>query len=113
MENILRVLEPLQMGAGTPDGTVLLVQLLRQWVKAAEAPDMDQQTTTLEAATLDALQVIFSTDLKNAYGNAYRSVMLRAVTDKVPRLAPFLGAKWSTASNRVWPRLRTVDGRLT
>ena len=62
------------------------------------------------AAVLDELEIIFSTDLCNAYGNAFRSAMLRAVTTLAPALAPFLGLKWGSGSNVVWQRLRVPDG---
>ena len=78
---VLKKLEPLQLGAGTPDGTVLVVNMLREWaegaVTAAHEGDLGQNALN-NAAVLDELEIIFSTDLCNAYGNAFRSAMLRA-----------------------------------
>ena len=64
VHEVLKQLEPIQLGAGTADGTVLIVGILRRW--AAEAME---QAVPLEGDLTDEdiqeLEAIFSTDFMN------------------------------------------------
>ena len=92
MKEVLQSLEPAQQGAGSPDGTVVLVSLLRRWGEHAA-----QQTATVDPG---ALQVIFSSDLANAYGQVHRSALPRSLRLKAPQLATFLAHSGGMAPTR-------------
>eukprot|EP00974_Lingulodinium_polyedra_P097331 9432185-Lingulodinium_polyedra.AAC.1 len=64
MARARRALEPLQLG-NTPDGPSFVVQLARQWAIAARAGPLD-------GVEADGPTVFLKTDLRNAYGRAYR-----------------------------------------
>ena len=105
LSDVLKSLEPTQQGAGSPDGTVILVSLLRRWGERAKAQAPD--------TPVGDLQLLFSSDLANAYGQAFRSALLRGLRLKAPQLAAFLGTKWANGANTVWQRLRTPAGQMT
>ena len=56
------------------------------------------------------LELIWSTDLKNAYGNVYRSAQLRGTRHLTPWLSAFLANKWVNRSNTQWQRV-VVPGK--
>ena len=124
---VLEALEPVQLGVGTPDGTVLLVSVLRAWLRGdqregsgVEAPGVashdyaeEWRPNAAEAAS-DAgrgTPVYFSSDLKNAYGLVKRSALLRGLRAKAPRLARLLATKWSSGSNTVYHRIKQEGAR--
>ena len=82
------VLEPLQLGVGTPGGTALLVSLLRQRAHIAAVGPQAPVPPEL-------MMVLVSGDLKNAYGKAFRSARLRGARHKASELAAFFGLKWA------------------
>ena len=55
------------------------------------------------------LELIWSTDLKNAYGNVYRSAQLRGTRHLTPWLSAFLANKWVNRSNTQWQRVHLPD----
>ena len=105
MKQLLQVLEPAQQGAGSPDGTVILISLLRKWGRSAavQGPDMPPED----------MKAIFSSDLANAYGQTHRSALLKGLRLKAPQLAPFLGCKWMHGSNSTWCRHRSPEGDMS
>ncbi len=55
IDQVLATLEPHQLGAGTPDGTVLLVNVLRMWLSADERPALaDGEEDGQAGAVMDA-----------------------------------------------------------
>ena len=103
LAQVLRTLEPTQQGAGSPDGTIVLISLLRNW-------GMRGAGQNWKACDAGDLKCLFSSDLKNAYGMAYRSALLRGLRLKAPALAAFLGTKWCDGGNTVWQRVRDPRG---
>ena len=83
-------MEPQQLGAGTPDGCVLVVKALRLWQHNAERENRraEQQGDECDPHTLLAL------DLENAYGRALRSGMLQGMSTAQTGLYPLLAAQW-------------------
>ena len=73
-------LEPFQTSVRMPGGAEVVARTLRDWAEGEEA----------EAGT-----ALLQVDLRNAYGLAYRSHMLRATAKRLPALAPQLAAQWS------------------
>ena len=67
-EQIRMTLEPDELGAGTPDGNIMLIRALQSWA-------MDMDTSNQEALTSspEELDAILALDLTNAYGLFYRS----------------------------------------
>ena len=95
---IRRALEPRQVGSGTPDGTVLAIGVLQQWVAAIlEGPAASDSADP---------ELILSLDLENAYGKGLRSAFVCGLVHRAPRLASLLSTKWKRGSNAVWQRVR-------
>ena len=112
IDQVLATLEPHQLGAGTPDGTVLLVNVLRMWLSADERPALaDREEAGPADAVMDA-PLYFSSDLRNAYGLVKRSALLRGTRLKAPRLARMLAAKWCDGTNVVYHRIRQSGSRV-
>ena len=84
IDQVLAILEPHQLGAGTPDGTVLLVNVLRMWLSADEQPALGgEQEGNTGCDAIDA-PLYFSSDFRNAYGFVKRSALLRGTRLKAP-----------------------------
>ena len=90
---LLHVLEPRQLGCGTPDGAGLVVALMRAWAAddAAEPDIVDPMTQE-------------SLDLENAYGRAFRSTMVAGAVRMAPGLAPLYAAQWQGLATTAWQR---------
>ena len=90
---LLHVLEPRQLGCGTPDGAGLVVALMRAWAADdVAAPDL------VDPMTQESL------DLENAYGRAYRSTMVKGAVRMAPGLAPLYAAQWQGLATTAWQR---------
>ena len=112
--------EPWQLGSGTPDGSAITIQVLQAWAHHAgdvhvHEPQEPQQRSELEDdqmhhledeadSLVEDLDIIWSTDLSNAYGRVFRSSLLAGLRDKLPKLAPFLAGKFRHMWTRVWQR---------
>ena len=96
-KQIEKAMEPRQLGAGTADGALLVLGVLKGWTEEA---------TKQKADIIDPKQakLIFSSDLRNAYGQVHRSALLRCTRQLVPGLAAMLAQKWQTQYNCVWQR---------
>jgi len=112
IDQALATLEPHQLGAGTPDGTVLLVNVLRMWLSADEQPALADDGVGSPAADVLDAPLYFSSDLRNAYGLVKRSALLRGTRLKAPRLARMLAAKWCDGTNTVYHRIRQSGSRV-
>eukprot|EP00973_Karenia_brevis_P026450 3648938-Karenia_brevis.AAC.1 len=100
-DQVRRVLEPEQLGAGTPDGNIILLRALQAWSKEmAEA-----NYVNLAAAHLNALEAVVALDLTNAYGFFHRSGALAEVRECLPQLLGMLRAQWQNKSNAFWMRV--------
>ena len=68
-KQIEKAMEPRQLGAGTADGALLVLGVLKGWTEEA---------TKQQADTIDPKQAkfIFSSDLRNAYGQVHKSALL-------------------------------------
>ena len=96
-----RVLEPMQMGAGTPDGVAIAVRVLRGW--ADEMGNAVVHALSHEQEEQHCLSdVIAGTDLENAFGRMYRSADLRAVRTLLPEVLPMLAGRWRNRKVTVW-----------
>ncbi|MBM4023654.1 MAG: hypothetical protein FJ284_15705, partial [Planctomycetes bacterium] len=72
---VRQILEPLQVGVGTPGGAESVVHVLRQWLCRNRA---------------EANKVIASLDLSNAFNSVDRSRVMSAVRHAIPSLAPWV-----------------------
>ena len=92
---LVPVLEPAQLGCGTPDGAGIMVSLLRSWAEeeSDEWADRDDDPT-----------VFAGLDLENAYGRAYRSACVRGLRRRAPTLAPLAATQWSCDGVIAWQR---------
>ena len=128
MDSVRRVLEPAQLGAGTPDGVAIAVRTLRGWAlglddagvraAAAEAGEdvMDIETIlgmlSGEGDGQDPGSVgedLFSvamtgTDLENAFGRMLRSRAMSATRRLAPALLPMLLGQWRRPV-KAWQRV--------
>ena len=107
MDEILKALQPRQLGAGTPDGVVLAFKLLQEWACILEADG----PCTVEALDEDAgateVKGLVAADLTNAYGMFFRSAALRAASDVSPTLAAWMASEFSCRETTYW---QSVDG---
>lgn len=98
-------LEPSQLGAGTPDGCILLVQLLRKWVDhMADQGEVDEDSVQHLLLDDSRFEGVLPIDFKNAYGRFYRSSGLKGLKRKAPALAHLAVSLWGNRTNRVWQR---------
>ena len=81
-----KVLEPHQLSVRTPGAVEAIVRGMRQWT--CMHPD----------------RTLVELDLTNAYGNAYRSSMMRATRLLCPPLAAGLAAAWAPGGSTAWIR---------
>ena len=83
-----------------------MVSVLRGWGEQAmeEAADGMSEQEQMQCS------LIFSSDLKNAYGQIFRSQLLRGILRRAPSLAPLLAQKWCSMGNVVWQRRCRPDG---
>ena len=75
------VFEPRQMSVRVPGGAETLARTLRGWLEGGSS------------------RVLLQVDLKNAYGQMYRSKTLEAVRMRCPELAPPAGTAMGPGSN--------------
>ena len=68
-EEIRKVFEPDQLGVNTPDGNIILLRTLQAWASDIEQANVER----FEHERWDELEAMAALDLKNAYGNFYRS----------------------------------------
>ena len=103
-----RALEPRQVGSGTPDGTVLAIGVLQQWVasKLAGPGPAQDASACASGAVHDDAELICSLDLENAYGKGLRSAFVGGMVRHAPRLASLLATKWRQGTNVIWQRVR-------
>jgi hypothetical protein len=111
IDQVLATLEPHQLGAGTPDGTVLLVNVLRMWLSADEQPALEGGNAADPGGDVMATPLYFSSDLRNTYGLVKRSALLRGTRLKAPRLARMVATKWCDGTNVVYHRIRQSGSR--
>ena len=91
LEKQLRhVLEPRQLSVRVPGGAELVANTLREWTRTRSG------------------RVILQIDLKNAYGQMYRSTALRELSAKCPQLAPMAAQQWQSGASWAWFK---VDGK--
>ena len=98
--DLLRSVEPTNLGLGTPDAAVLIVRIVRGWTNdTAMAPKEGQDA-----------DVVPPIDLENAHGRALRSTCLEAAKTACPQLAAICAAQWEPCDTRFWQRCGwTVD----
>ena len=94
IDKLLKVVEPTNLGLGTPDAAALIVRIVRGWACDTAAateggPDGD---------------VILPIDLENAYGRAFRSTCLKAVRLACQQLAAVCAAQWEPCDTRILQR---------
>ena len=100
MPALRAVLEPAQLGAGTPDGVAIAIRVLRGWAK-----DIEEEASFEDAIT--------GTDLENAFCRMFRSKAIRAARRHLPQIAPILAGAWATGRVRVWQRCSGSGWRLS
>eukprot|EP00973_Karenia_brevis_P004874 670944-Karenia_brevis.AAC.1 len=105
---LLSALEPIQLGAGSPDGVVLTVKLLQAWAdqmsrtESAFTEEFVRNIADNDTALETNLQAIAPLDLVNAYGKFFRGPALEQAIAHVPMLAAFAATEWSTLSSSYW-----------
>ena len=93
LSHLMHILEPRQLGCGTPDGAGLVVSLMRAWA----AEDLDDPHP-------DDPNTFESLDFENAYGRARRSAMVKGAVRCAPVLAPLYAAQWQGLATTAWQR---------
>ena len=97
-DKLRSMLEPSQLAVRTPGGAELLTHVVRSWTD--EYPDM----------------ALLQIDLRNAYGRAHRSSMLRAASQHAPAVATLMASQWHGANiawaqaNGHWTPIPTYRG---
>ena len=123
-KNFRAQIEPVQLGAGYPDGVVAVVRSMRRWATAIEeaaqwcAENGDMILTPEgQAAAAQAECVLVGADLRNAFGNMYRSGAIGAVERLCPTLARLLASSWAQGTvlwartgPRQWASCRSFRG---
>ena len=89
-KQIRTVLEPRQQSVRAPGGAELVANTLREWTRTKSG------------------RVILQIDLKNAYGQMYRSKALRELSAKCPQMAPMAAQQWQSGASWAWFK---VDGK--
>ena len=109
-KNFRAQIEPVQLGAGYPDGVVAVVRCMRRWACAIEeaaqwCADNAEAALTPEGqeAAAQAECVLVGTDIRNAFGNMYRSGAIGAIERLCPALARLLASSWSQGT-LLWAR---------
>ena len=77
IDKILQVVEPINLGLGTPDAAALIVRMVRSWANDMAAAPKERQDG----------DVILPIDLENACGRAFPSTCLEAARTACPQLA--------------------------
>ena len=91
IDKLLQVVEPTNLGLGTPDAAAL-VRIVRGWANdIAVVPEQDGD-------------VFLSVDLETAYGRAFGSTCLEAARRACPQLAAVCAAQWDPCDTRFWQR---------
>ena len=85
MDEILKALQPRQLGAGTADGVVLTFKLLQECACILEADGHCTVEALDEDAGATEVEGLVAADLTNAYGMFSSSAALRAASDVSPR----------------------------
>ena len=105
MPRVLAALEPTQLGAGTPDGCVIIVRMLQAWIRdmllKGDVSDVGCNGLNGDESFFER---ILPLDLQNAYGRFLRSAGLKGMLAHAPRLQHLVLSLWGNASNTVWPR---------
>ena len=99
MPELRRILEPKQLGAGTADGCVTLVNMLQEWVaQVSSAADDGENDGEAKA------QGVLSVDFKNAYGQFLRSAAIKGLTAKTGAINHLVLSFWGNRSSTIWQR---------
>ena len=91
LSHLMHILEPRQLGCGTPDGAGLVVLLMRAWA-AKDLVDPDPS----DPNTFETL------DLGNAHGRAHCSAMVKGAVRSAPGLALLYAAQWQGLAITTW-----------
>eukprot|EP00973_Karenia_brevis_P095954 12429956-Karenia_brevis.AAC.1 len=100
-ETIQRILEPEQLGVGTPDGNIILLRMMQAWAEEIETSNKDK----IARGILDELEAMAALDLTNAYGLFYRSGAIKEICDYLPSLKGMLKAEWQNGESKFWMRV--------
>ena len=82
IEGLLKLVEPTNLGLGTPDAAALIARGVRGWANDMAVARMMGQDAN----------VVLLIDLENAYRNAFRSTCLEAARSVCPQLASICAA---------------------
>ena len=100
--NLRRVLEPHQLGVGTPDGIVIIARVMRGWVN-------DIQWKADNVGTPDG---VVNSDLGNVFGLMVRSEALKSAHETNKGIALRFANKWEPGYTVVWARMEDGAWRL-
>ena len=109
MTQLRATFEPRQLGAGTPDGNVLIYRILQSWLHDIEANGIND-TCVDGAFTEDSCRrdALLGLDMENAYGRFLRSAAIKGLDARVPDLAKLVLSEWGSMNTAYWQR---ADGK--
>ena len=100
-DEVRKILEPEQLGSGTPDGNIILLRALQSWSSAME----DTNRSSVDEAVFEELEAVIALDLTNAYGLFHRSGAIAEVRECLPQLLGMIRAQWQNEASMFWMRV--------